>query len=313
MSRPSLSVVIPTHDTRELTLACLASLPAGGAEPLEIIVVDDASSDGTAAAVQDLHPDAAVVATSRNVGFSRAANLGAERAAGEVVLLLNSDTEVLEGALAAALAAFADDPHLGIAGAELFDPSGRAQWRAGRRPTPAWLFLLTSGLGGALALLPGRGRLGAGGAARSGRVDWVTGAAMAIRREAWQRCGPFDESYRFYAQDLDLCTAASAAGWTVAVAPGFRVLHHHGATIAARPGTAGAVHPELLWSDLLHFVAKHRGEAAARRARRLMRFGARLRLATRRAAAPFVGATARDAWRRDTEAYRAALDALRKR
>ena len=313
MSRPSLSVVIPTHDTRELTLACLASLPAGGAEPLEVIVVDDASSDGTAAAVQDLHAAATVVATGRNVGFSRAANLGVERAAGEVVLLLNSDTEVLEGALAAALAAFADDPRLGIAGAELFDPSGRPQWRAGRRPTPAWLFLLTSGLGAALARLPGRERLGAGGAARSGSVDWVTGAAMAIRREAWQQCGPFDESYRFYAQDLDLCTATVAAGWAVAVAPGFRVLHHHGATIAVRPGTAGTVHPELLWSDLLHFVAKHEGEAAAGRARRLMRLGARLRLAARRAAAPFVGAGARDAWRRDTGAYRAALDALRRR
>jgi hypothetical protein len=96
------------------------------------------------------------------------------------------------------------------------------------------------------------------------------------------------------------------------VAPGFQVLHHHGATIAVRPGTAGAVHPELLWGDLLRFVAKHHGEAAAGRARRLMRIGARLRLAARRAASPFVGATARGGWRRDTEAYRAALDALRR-
>jgi len=309
MTRPSLSVVIPTHDTRELTLACLESLAAGGVDTLEVVVVDDASTDGTAAAVRHVMAEAVVVSTTGNVGFTRAVNAGVERSAGAVILILNSDTEVFEGALAAAVAAFADEPELGIAGAELFDPGGGAQWRAGCRPSTVWLFALTSGLGAALARLPGRRLLGAAGAGRSGPVDWVTGAAMAVRREVWEQCGPMDEGYRFYGQDLDLCVAAGAAGWTVAVVPGFRVLHHHGATIGGRPGAVGGVNPALLWSDLVRFVGKVDGEAAARRARTVMRLGGRLRLAVRWLASPLVGA--REQWRRDSDALRAAVDALR--
>ncbi len=308
MSRPSLSVVIPTRDTRELTLRCLGSLAGGGVEPLEVVVVDDASTDGTAAAVRRAHPAVTVVEAPHNLGFGGAANLGVGRATGEVVLLLNSDTEVLDGALAALVGAFADDPALGIAGAELLDPDGTPQWRAGRRPTAAWLFAQASGLGAAAAALPGRGLLGRPGAARVGEVEWVSGAALAVRREVWAGCGPLDEGYRFYGQDLDLCTAARRAGWRVAVVAGCSVLHHHGATIAARPGSAGSFHPALLWSDLVRFVGKHEGPAAAARAATALRAGVRVRLAGRVLARPFVAD--RGGWDRASAAFRQGLEAL---
>ena len=140
MALLSLSVVIPTHDTRELTLRCLASFGAGGAAPVELMVVDDASSDGTAGAVRTDFPGVVVLETDGNIGFSRAANLGVERASGEVILVLNSDTEVDDGALAALVGAFSDDESLGIGGAELLDFDGAPQWRAGRWPRPGWLF-----------------------------------------------------------------------------------------------------------------------------------------------------------------------------
>jgi GT2 family glycosyltransferase len=310
MTRPSLSVVVPTHNTRELTLRCLSSLADGGVAPVDVIVVDDDSSDGTAEAVRALDPDIELLSTDTNVGFTKAANLGVARTRGDVILLLNSDTEVLEGALAALVAAFTDDPTLGIGGAELFDPNGAAQWRAGGRPTGVWLFVQASGLGATLSRLPGRRLLGAPGAGRTGAVDWVAGTAMAVRREVWESCGPFDEGFRFYCQDLDLCTRAGAAGSVVAVVNGFRVLHHHGATISRRSGASGSFHPALMWTDLLRFVKKDRGARAARRAASAIRAGARLRLIGLALRAPFATGVGSDEIRRQRRAYREGLEAL---
>jgi GT2 family glycosyltransferase len=308
MAFPLFSVVIPTRDTRELTLRCLVSLRGGGAVPIDVIVVDDGSSDGTAGAVRRADPSAQVIETGRSVGFSRAVNAGVARTTGDVILVLNSDTEVVEGSLAAMIGAFADDAVLGIGGAELLNPDGSPQWRAGRWPTERWLFAQASGLGSMLSRLPGRRRLGSSGAGRSGAVDWVSGAAMAVRRELWERCGPFDVDYRFYCQDLDLCYSAHEAGWSVAVVPGFRVLHHQGATIGEAEGSSGAFHPQFMWTDLIRFTAKNRGAGDAGKAARALRYGARLRLAMRRVARPL--SSDRERWDRETRAYRAGLDAL---
>src|SRR4029079_12824665 len=110
--RPLLSVVVPTHDTRELTLACLEAL--AGAAPraadLEVLVVDDASADGTAEAIAAAHPQVRVLRREKAGGFAPAANQGLAQARGDVLLLLNSDTEMEPGGLDALLAAFAADP-----------------------------------------------------------------------------------------------------------------------------------------------------------------------------------------------------------
>lgn len=309
MAFPLLSIVIPTRDTRELTLRCLASLRNGGETPVDIIVVDDASSDGTAAAVRADHPEATVVDTGRNIGFSRAVNLGAERASGDVILVLNSDTEISKGALVALLSAVDGNRSLGIAGAELTDPDGSPQWRAGKWPTTLWLLTQSSGLGSMTSRLPGRRRVGSSGATRTGAVDWVSGAAMAVRREVWQECGPFDVDYRFYCQDLDLCASAREAGWSVAVVPGFSVLHHHGATISEAEGATDSFHPALLWADLVRFTEKHDGSEAARRAAATLSAGARLRLVGRSIGRVF--SSDRGAWDRETEAFREGLQAIR--
>jgi len=303
-----LSVVIPTRDTRELTLGCLESLRGGGETPVDVIVIDDASSDGTAEAIRAVYPEATVVETGRNVGFSRAVNLGVKRTVGDVILVLNSDTEILEGALSALMGAFADDWALGIGGAELLDPDGSPQWRAGRWPSTLWLLTQSSGLGSMANRLPGRHRVGSSGATRTGAVDWVSGAAMAVRREVWETSGPFDVDYRFYCQDLDLCASAQKSGWSVAVVPGFGVLHHHGATISEAEGASGTFHPAHLWADLVRFTEKHQGSEAARRAALALGTGARLRLAGRAVAGVF--SSDRDAWERETEAFRRGLEAI---
>lgn len=305
-----LSVVIPTHNTRDLTLRCVETLEAEGT-PVEIVVVDDGGiegGDGTAEALA-AH-DVEVLRPSPAGGFTRAANLGLARARGEILLLLNSDTEVEPGALSNLLAAFDRDPRLGVAGAALHYPDGSPQWSGGRAPSLLWLFGLTSGLPRLLARLPRYRRLKPAGAA-PGSVDWVTGAALAMRRSVWERVGPLDEGFRFYAQDLDVCLRAGAAGWKVELLPDVRVMHHHGATIGRDPGSWGKQNAELLWSDLLRWGWKSRGRSWGRRAAFVMRAGAALRLLGRGAAGPFVPSTRRPAWRAENRSIRQAASALR--
>jgi N-acetylglucosaminyl-diphospho-decaprenol L-rhamnosyltransferase len=309
-ARPPLSVVIPTHDTRELTLLCLAALYVSPPPGIEVILVDDASGDGTAEAALASHPGIVVLRNERPQRFTRSANRGLARAKGEVLLLLNSDTEVEPGGLTRLLEAFARQPDLGIAGALLHYPDGSPQWSGGREPSPAWFFALGSGLPGLLERLPLYRRAKPLAPAQPARVDWVTGAAMAIRRAAWEAAGPFDEGFHFYAQDLDLCLRAGRAGWRTEVRPELRVLHHHGATIGQAPGAAGKQHPELLWGDLLRWARKHRGERWARRAETALRTGGALRLVSRRLARPFLAAAKREAWSEEDQGFRSALASL---
>ncbi len=312
-AEPRLSVVIPTRDTRELTMSCLASLRTCPPAGLEVIVVDDASGDGTVEAVAASFPDARVIRLEEQAGFTAAANRGLAAARGTVLLLLNSDTELSGECLHPLTDAFEGDPTLGAAGAELYYPDGSPQWSAGRAPTLPWLFALASGLPHLLRRVPGyRWARPLHGNAR-GRVEWVGGAAMAISREAWASVGPFDESYKFYCQDLDFCLRLQERGWRVAVVPGFRILHHQGASVAQISGaTQQRFHPEFLWVDLLRWAGKGRGPTWQRRAARVVRLGTRIRIASRRAALPFIRAAAREVWSRDTRSFELALSAIRR-
>jgi GT2 family glycosyltransferase len=306
-----LSIVIPTHDTRELTLACLASLFRSPVAGMEVIVVDDASRDGTAEAVRERFPAVFVRRHETAERFTRAANRGLARAQGEILLLLNSDTEIEPGGLVRLLAVFEQEAELGIAGALLHYPDGSPQWSGGREPTLAWFFALASGLPALLQRLPFYRRLKPLAAPGPARVDWVTGAAMAIRRQAWEAAGPLDEGFRFYVQDLDFCLRARRAGWEVAVRPELRVLHHHGATIGQDSGTSRRQQHELLWTDLLRWARKQHGEPWAARAAAALKVGAAMRLAGHRLASPFIGPKRREEWREDGKALRGALNALR--
>jgi N-acetylglucosaminyl-diphospho-decaprenol L-rhamnosyltransferase len=279
MAPPPLSIVIPTHDTRELTLRCLDSLQASPLPGREVVLVDDASRDGTAEAVAERHPEVVVLRNEEPARFTRSANRGLARASGEILLLLNSDTEVEPGGLARLVEVFAKEPELGIAGALLHYPDGSPQWSGGREPSLAWFFALTSGLPRLLEKLPLYRRSRPLAPDRPLEVDWVTGAAMAFRRTVWGAAGPLDEGFQFYAQDLDFCLRARRAGWRIEVRPEVRVLHHHGATIGRDPGASGHQHPELLWSDLLRWARKHHGPAWAARAETALRAGVRLRRA----------------------------------
>lgn len=302
----TLSIVIPTHDTQELTLRCLESI-SRSAPAAEVILVDDASSDGTAETAAKRYPALQILRCPEPIGFTRAANLGMSRAHGEILLLLNSDTEVDPAGPEALSAAFAADARLGAAGATLHYPDGSPQWSAGRVPSLPWLFGLASGAPAIMGRLPFYRRLKPPGGDPGG-VEWVTGAALALRRTAWDDVGPFDEAFLFYGQDLDLCLRLRAAGWRVALLPEFRVLHHHGATIRETAKSGGSRQdPKLLWTDLLYWARKHRGRRWARSAALTLAAGGCLRLLARSLLAPLQPSSERRLYRQESQALRSAL------
>src|SRR6185369_14845132 len=179
VSAHRLSLVVPTRDTREVTLRCLESAAPLIEEGAELVLVDDGSRDGTAEAVRARFPAARVLVNDEQRRFGGSANRGLAEASREILLLLNSDTEVDPRTVPAVVAAFDREPRLGAAGAELRNADGTPQWSAG--------------------------------------------AALAVRRAAWEECGPFDEGFGFYGQDVEFCLRLGDAGWNVRVLPGWVV------------------------------------------------------------------------------------------
>jgi GT2 family glycosyltransferase len=251
----TLSVVIPTYDTAAMTLACCRAVLASAPPATEVIVADDGSRDGTAELLAREVPNVHVVRLEENRGYSAAANLGVLAAHGRIILLLNSDAIVEGDALNSILRAFDADPHLGIASAQLLNEDGTPQWTGGRAPTLAWLIGVVSGAGSVLRRVRGTRP-----PQTNREVDWVSGAAMAFRREVWSDAGPLSERFRFYCQDIELCVRAKAAGWRVRILDDARVTHTIGATAAKGPLPHD---PAILWPDLLAWGALHYGRAWA--------------------------------------------------
>lgn len=310
--RPRFSVVIPTRDTRALTLACLDSLLSGPqAAQVEVVVVDDAGNDGTADAVAARFPGVRVLRNRRPAGFTASVNRGLASVGGEILLLLNSDTEVDGDAFEVLDQVFSQRRELGVVGAALHYPDGSPQWSGWRRPTPLWLFGLASGLPALLGRVPGLRVVHPVGGLGGREVEWVTGAAMAFRRAVWQQVGPFDEVFELYCQDLDFCVRSRRAGWEVTVVEDFQVMHHQGATVGRDAGAAGAQDPARLWRELVRWAGKDGGVQRARKASRALAAGARLRLAARWISGLLGGGASRPAWRQESLAYRRALAGLK--
>jgi GT2 family glycosyltransferase len=215
---PRLSVVVVTWNRRDLLADCLASLAATQEERPQTIVVDNGSSDRTAALVAERFPWAELMRLEENTGFARANNLAIERASGEVVLLLNDDTVVLES-FAPVLALFADAA-VGAAGPRLVGADGASQLTARQSfPTPRRV------LGD---YFPGdRDERDPPG----GPVAWLAGAALFVRTEAYRAAGGLDEGYFMFFEEADLCRRLHERGLRVLYERGVSVRHLGGAAV----------------------------------------------------------------------------------
>ncbi len=276
MTTFQLSIVLPTHNTLELTRACLVSLEPFGAS--EVVVVDDGSTDGTQELLAPHFPGVQWLRTNLPLGFTAAANRGLAAAKGELLLLLNSDTQILQGSARDLARRFAAAPRLGALGASLRNPDGSTQWSGGPFPNLAWFAYLGSGLAGRLRSSSCRRFLRSPSGALGGSVGWIPATAMVLRRAAWEEVGPFSSLFETYAQDLALCSSLRRKGWQLAIDSRFVVLHHLGGSLGRDRGAVGGQLLAPLWSDLLRWAELERGPRWARRARWALLNGARFRL-----------------------------------
>ncbi len=212
------AVAIVSHNTRDHLRACLKSVRPE--RPAEIVVVDNASSDGSAEMVRGAFPDCRLFANAANVGYGAAANQAIRATTAPFVLLLNCDTRLEAGALDGLVAYLDRNPGVAVVGPRLADPQGRLERSAFPIPAPLTLRPLVRPLP---YLRDHYLRTWRHTAARS--VPYVKGAALAMRREAFDTVGGFDESFFMYFEEVDLCLRLRAAGWEVHFAPVTTVTH----------------------------------------------------------------------------------------
>lgn len=224
-AHPRVSIVIPVYGKLEYTLACLRSLVVNPpSDAFEVIVVDDASPDDSAATLEQVQ-GIRLVRNANNLGFVGSCNAGAAAASGEFLIFLNNDTQVLAGWSEELLRCFDLRPDCGIAGSQLVYPDGRLQ-EAG-----AWVFADAS------AWNIGRFEPRNDPAVRYARkVDYVSGASLAIRRTLFAQLGGFDQRFApGYYEDTDLAFAAREAGYSVWYVPTSVLVHAEGISSAGSP------------------------------------------------------------------------------
>jgi N-acetylglucosaminyl-diphospho-decaprenol L-rhamnosyltransferase len=232
MTRPSVAVVVVSHDTRDEALGCLATLAAAGAD--QLVLVDTGSTDGTVGAVRAAHPEAAVVALT-NVGFGRAANAGVRRTDTDVVVVCNADVRFDPGSVRELADRLGQDPAVAAVGPAVRYPDGRHQ--ASARAVPS----VATAVGHAAFgwLWPSnpwtrRYRRRDADPSLPRDADWLSGCALAIRRTAFDDVGGFDPGYFLYVEDVDLGVRLRRLGWRLRYEPSAGVVHRVGASTGRR-------------------------------------------------------------------------------
>jgi len=205
---------------RDYLLDCLAAIervhPPGVEH--ELLVLDNASADGSADAVRERHPEARLFALERRTGKADNDSLLLREARGRYCLLLNEDSELQEGAVQALLDALKADSGAAAAGAQLLTSSGEPTACAWRLPDIPWALAAAVFLQDAVAVQSTGGRVR--------EVGWVQSSAMLVRRAAAEQVGWLDGDFFVYSDETDFCKRLRDAGWRILFAPAARAVHH---------------------------------------------------------------------------------------
>lgn len=252
-----VSTVVVSFNTRDHLLRCLASLEAS-LVPLEVIVVDNASGDGSADAVAERFPATRLVRNAENVGFARASNQGLALARAPYVLLLNSDAEVRPGAVEAMVALLEARPHVAAVGPRTVSGDGAVQVSFGPPLRPVHEWRQRRLVRGVRARRPAALRRAAALAGVEREPAWLSGSCLLARRDALAAMGGFDEDFFLYEEDVDLCHRLRRAGWTLVFTPAAEVVHHLGRSMDQTPDRARL---EYKRSHVLYY-RKHNGPTA---------------------------------------------------
>ncbi len=261
---PDISVCIVSWNVADDLRACLESLRAQRTPPaFEVIVADNASRDESVTMVREQFPEVRLIVNDANLGFARATNQTLRAARGRYLLMLNPDTVLEADALARLVECGDAHPQAGIIAPRLVYPDGSLQYSARRFPTIAAAVFRNTFLG---RLFPN--------AAASARyvmadwahdeereVDWVSGACLMIRREAYEQVGELDEGFVWGSEDVDYCYRTHQAGWSVVFTPATTVVH------AVGRSTDQAVVPTIVRTHrgMYRLYRKHFASSAAAR------------------------------------------------
>lgn len=265
MTALNLSVLVVTYNSVRLIDALLAGLARElHSLTAEVVLVDNASHDGTADAVAHRHPWVRLVRSAQNLGFAAGNNLAARHAQGRVLLLLNPDALPEPGCVARGLALMDQHLDVGLAGARLLAEDGATQPSARMFPTLAQEAIVMTGLAARFPRSRLFGRLDRTWAdpAQPAPVDWVPGAFALVRRSLFDTLGGFDERFFLYYEEVDLCRRIKAAGHRVQYWPELRVQHIGGVSARTVAGAtvAQAGSQLTLWrvrSGLLYYRKNH--------------------------------------------------------
>jgi N-acetylglucosaminyl-diphospho-decaprenol L-rhamnosyltransferase len=256
---PDLAVIVVNHNAGPYLGRCLESVHgAAGDLRTQVVIVDNASADGSVEAVggDDGH---VLVRNPENRGFGAAANQGIAASSTPFVLLLNPDARIVGGTLAALVKVGRERPDAGAVGALVRNPDGSIQPSARRVPR------LGEALGHAFLgpIAPGNRwtrsyTMADWDRASEREVEWVAGSAMLLRREALDEVGAFDEGYFMYVEDVDLCTRLRAAGWRVLFSPELEVVHQIGVSTRGQRGRMAFEHSRSIY----RYFSKFRADGA---------------------------------------------------
>jgi hypothetical protein len=249
-----ISVSIVNTNNRELLLACLGTLQASLSADVEveIVVLDNASDDGSVEAVRAAHPSVRVIAHRRRAGFGANHNAVIRETRGRYVYVLNDDTLVEPGSFDRMVGYLDAHPQVAALGPHVVFPDGREQASAWRFPSP-WISVRS-------AITLARAGITLSGGQDIRRVDWVFGCALLVRRAALDVIGLFDEGFFIYSEETDLCRRLADAGFETVYFPPVTLVHVGNATTSRVPERR----LNELWRSRRRYWFKHHGAAGAR-------------------------------------------------
>ncbi len=233
---PRLTIVIVSYNTQADLARCLESLrDTPPAVPLQIVVVDNASRDGSAAYVRAHHPEVRLIDSGDNLGFAKANNLGIRATESELLLLLNSDTIVPPNALDRLVATLDRFPAVVAVGPRLTDGAGNPELSWGQMISPRAEWRQRALMRGLAADDAPTRALVERLSHEERVVDWVSGACLLVRRAAACEAGLLDEQFFMYTEDVDFCAALRARGGQILFTPASEVIHLRGRSAATAP------------------------------------------------------------------------------
>src|SRR4030081_2717454 len=228
-AKPLVSALVVSRNSKDLLLQSLHAFFTNADVPVEAVVVDNDSSDGSAAAVTDEFPQATVLVQPKNLGYGRAANIGLERCQGRFVLLLSTDVTVDAQSVCKMADFLLTRPDAGAVGPRVLLPDGKLDPDSRRAfPIPSTMFYRTVGLSKLFPKSPRFGRYNMGHIPDSDvhEIDAGTGACLMLRMAALDRVGFFDPRYFMSGEDLDLCYRLKLGGWKIFYLPTAGATHH---------------------------------------------------------------------------------------